>query len=84
MHSPRRGLALLDAGTTASVVWLFRWDHLTAAGRTPALTRASRDQAVHLAPALDRGFHHQPALVVLLDHLACRPYRATGARQVVP
>jgi hypothetical protein len=36
-----RGLALLDAGATASVVWLFRWDHLTAAGRTPALNRAS-------------------------------------------
>ena len=37
----RRGLELLDAGVTASVVWLFRWDHLTAAGRTPALMRAS-------------------------------------------
>jgi hypothetical protein len=37
----RRGLELLDAGTIASVVWLYRWDHLTAAGRTPALDRAA-------------------------------------------
>ena len=68
-----RGLALLDAGITRSLVSLVRMDHLTAGGRVPTLNRVFRIVAMNWRPFWKAEHTHTPRfsfrwVVWLADH----------------